>query len=112
MLELAGCDRLTIAPALLGQLRACSDLVEQKLSEAAAVATGWDGPKLDGRCQQLLLVVFLLLIVLILIWTSCSLMCSSSSSSSASTCSVLNSSSCSSSAYTPVPPPPTKTHLS
>ncbi len=40
ILELAGCDRLTIAPALLAELEASDDVVEQKL-----VAKGGDEPR-------------------------------------------------------------------
>jgi transaldolase len=38
ILELAGCDLLTIAPALLGELKASSDPVERKLDPAKAAA--------------------------------------------------------------------------
>uniref|UniRef100_A0A7S2H6Z4 Transaldolase n=2 Tax=Helicotheca tamesis TaxID=374047 RepID=A0A7S2H6Z4_9STRA len=38
ILELAGCDRLTIAPALLEQLSSSSDTVDKKLDEAASKA--------------------------------------------------------------------------
>lgn len=37
ILELAGCDLLTIAPALLGELKASSDPVERKLDPARAI---------------------------------------------------------------------------
>merc|ERR1711934_482340 len=46
ILQLAGVDRLTIAPALLEELKACNDPVPQIL-EASKAAKEWDGSKLD-----------------------------------------------------------------
>lgn len=37
ILELAGCDRLTIAPTLLEQLRSSTELVEQKLNASESI---------------------------------------------------------------------------
>jgi len=45
ILELAGCDRLTIAPALLGTLTGCTDAVEQKLD--ASKSTDLDIEKIE-----------------------------------------------------------------
>merc|ERR1712196_368482 len=46
ILELAGVDRLTIAPALLDKLKECNDEVKQKL-EADTAAAAYHGEKLD-----------------------------------------------------------------
>jgi len=46
ILELAGVDRLTIAPALLDKLKACNDPVPRIL-EASKAAKEWEGAKLD-----------------------------------------------------------------
>ena len=47
LLELAGCDRLTIAPKFLKVLQECTDPVPTKLSVAGANADASVGPKLD-----------------------------------------------------------------
>lgn len=47
LLELAGCDRLTIAPKFLKALQECTDPVPTKLSVEAANAAGDVGPKID-----------------------------------------------------------------
>jgi len=45
IVELAGCDRLTISPDLLDELSGCTDKVEQKLD--ASKAAGMDIEKID-----------------------------------------------------------------
>ncbi|GBG00452.1 transaldolase [Raphidocelis subcapitata] len=48
--ELAGCDKITIAPALLAELEACKDPLPRALSPAAAAAACGDArlPAFDG----------------------------------------------------------------
>jgi transaldolase len=45
IVALAGCDRLTISPQLLDELKACNDKVPRILDPASA-ATAYDGPRL------------------------------------------------------------------
>jgi len=49
LLELAGCDLLTIAPALLGELKASSDPVERKLDPAKAAAADIEKVTFDEK---------------------------------------------------------------
>jgi len=49
ILELAGCDLLTISPQLLGELKNSSDVVEQKLNVAAAKADKIERLALDEK---------------------------------------------------------------
>jgi len=47
VLELAGCDALTISPHLLGELKASTDVVERKLKPEAATETKIERLQLD-----------------------------------------------------------------
>jgi transaldolase len=49
ILELAGCDLLTISPPLLGELKASTDPVERKLSPALAAASELEKISLDEK---------------------------------------------------------------
>src|SRR3974390_3501431 len=49
ILELAGCDLLTISPQLLGELRNNTDKVERKLSQASALESRLERLKLDEK---------------------------------------------------------------
>lgn len=49
ILELAGCDLLTISPQLLGELKASDEPVERKLSAAAAAAANLEKISLDEK---------------------------------------------------------------
>jgi transaldolase len=49
VLELAGCDALTISPQLLGELKSSTDPVTRKLSPAAAQANKRDALHLDEK---------------------------------------------------------------
>lgn len=55
ILELAGCDLLTISPQLLGELKNSNDPVEQKLSPAAAKQSGIERLHLDEKTFRWLL---------------------------------------------------------
>ena len=47
--ELAGCDRLTISPALLDELAGCTDKVEQKLDASKSVSQDVEKIRLDEK---------------------------------------------------------------
>ncbi len=49
ILELAGCDALTISPQLLGELKSSTDAVEQRLSPASAKGTKLERLELDEK---------------------------------------------------------------
>lgn len=49
ILELAGCDLLTISPQLLGELKASAEPVERKLSPATAAASKLEKVSLDEK---------------------------------------------------------------
>lgn len=49
ILELAGCDLLTISPQLMGELKASTDPVECKLSQSAAAAAPMEKLSLDEK---------------------------------------------------------------
>jgi len=49
ILELAGCDLLTISPQLLGELQSSTEPVERKLSPASAAASSIERIKLDEK---------------------------------------------------------------
>lgn len=49
VLELAGCDALTISPKLLGELKASNDPVERKLSSASAAGAQIQRLELDAK---------------------------------------------------------------
>jgi len=49
VLELAGCDLLTISPPLLGELKASTDPIERRLSRALAASTKLEKISLDEK---------------------------------------------------------------
>lgn len=55
IIELAGCDLLTIAPALLSELQACNDLIVQKLDAAKSKNSPLKKIELDEKTFRMML---------------------------------------------------------